>query len=395
MMEKFEREVAITGIGMSDVGRRLMRDPLELAIDACLEAIEDAGLTRDDIDGLSTYPGPMPGAGGISGGGIVDVEDVLRIHPKWFNSGLELAGQTGSVMTAALAVAAGMCRHVLCFRCVWESTHQTLQRSGKLGGDRPSRVGGDMQWRMPFGAASAANWIAMLASRHFEEYGTKREHLGAIALNGRRNAAVTPYAIYKDPLTMDDYLSARMITSPFGLYDCDIPCDGAVAVVVSHIDVARDLKHAPVRFEAVGGQITERPSWDQGDLTHEPLLEGASKALWSRTDLKPSDVDVAEIYDGFSFNCLCWLEKLGFCAEGEGGAFLEGGKRIARDGELPLNTNGGQLSAGRLHGYGFLHEAVVQLRGDGGERQVAGNPQVALVATGGGAPGGCMLLTRA
>ena len=393
-MEKFESSVAITGLGMSDVGRRLMRDPLELTIDACLAAIEDAGLSRDEIDGLSTYPGPMPGAGGISGGGIVDVEDVLRIRPKWFNSGLELAGQTGSVTTAAMAVATGVCRHVLCFRCVWESTHQTLQRTGRLPTGGPARAAGDMQWRLPFGAASAANWIAMLASRHFAEYGTTREQLGQIALNGRRNAALTPYAVYREPLSMDDYLNARMISSPFGLYDCDVPCDGAVAVVISHADAAGDLRHPPVRFEAVGTQITERPSWDQGDLTHEPLLEGCARAMWDRTDLRPGDVDVAEIYDGFSFNCLCWLERLGFCPEGEGGRFLEGGNRIALDGELPLNTNGGQLSAGRLHGYGFLHEAVSQLRGDAGERQVAGDPQVALVATGGGAPGGCMLLTR-
>jgi len=116
--------------------------------------------------------------------------------------------------------------------------------------------------------------------------------------------------------------------------------------------------------------------------------------LWERTDLEPSDVDVAELYDGFSFNALSWLERLGFCPMGEGGRFLEGGARIARDGELPLNTDGGQLSAGRLHGYGFLHEACVQLRGDAGPRQVAGNPEVAIATSGGGMPGSAMLLTR-
>ena len=392
-MERFERQVCITGIGMSDVGRRLMRDPLGLTLDACLAAIEDAGLSRSDIDGLSTYPGPL--GHGMSGGGIVDVEDVLGVQPRWFNSGLELAGQTGSVTTAAMAVAAGYCRHVLCFRCVWESTHQALLRSGelKLGGG--GGAAGDAQWRLPFGASSAANWIAMLASRHFHEYGTTREQLGQIPLNGRRNAQLNPTAVYREPLDMEGYLNARMITTPFGLYDCDVPCDGAVAIVISHVDAARDTRRpAPVRLEAVGCQISERPSWDQGDLTHEPLLEGAARSLWERTDLKPSDVDVAEIYDGFSFNCLCWLERLGFCPEGEGGRFVEGGQRIARDGELPLNTHGGQLSAGRLHGYGFLHEACVQLWGEGGERQVAGDPEVALVATGGGAPGGTLLLTR-
>jgi acetyl-CoA acetyltransferase len=236
----------------------------------------------------------------------------------------------------------------------------------------------------------------MLASRHFHEYGTTREQLGQIALNGRRNAMKNPRAIYREPLSLREYLDARMITTPFGLYDCDIPCDGAVAIILSHVDAARDTRRPnPVRLEAAGFQIAERPSWDQAELTHEPLLVGAARALWERTDLRPADVDVAEIYDGFSFNCLCWLERLGFCPLGEGGRFLEGGKRIALDGELPLNTHGGQLSAGRLHGYGFLHEACLQLWGEAGERQVPGDPQVACVATGGGAPGGTMLLTRA
>ncbi len=394
-MKKFEHDVRITGIGMSDVGRRLMRDPMELTIDACLAAMDDAGLTREDIDGLSTYPGPMFPAG-MSSGGVVDVEDILRVRPKWFNGGSEVSGQTGSVATAALAVSAGLCNHVLCFRCVWEGTHQALVRSGTLKPARGSGgVGGDAQWRLPFGASSAANWIAMLASRYFHEYGATREQLGQIALNGRKNAALNEKAIYRDPLDMDAYLSARMITTPFGLYDCDVPCDGAVAIIISHADAARDTRRAnPLRLEAVGCQISERPSWDQADLTHEPLLEGAARSLWERTDLQPSDVDVAQIYDGFSFNCLCWIERLGFCGEGEGAQFIEGGERIARDGELPLNTHGGQLSAGRLHGYGFLHEACVQLWGEGGARQVAGDPEVAIVATGGGAPGGTLLLTR-
>jgi acetyl-CoA acetyltransferase len=120
----------------------------------------------------------------------------------------------------------------------------------------------------------------------------------------------------------------------------------------------------------------------------------AAAMLWSRTDLKPRDVDIAELYDGFSFLTIVWLEALGFCPKGEGGRFIEGGKRIALDGELPLNTNGGQLSAGRLHGYGFLHEACIQLRGEAGARQVARQPQVAAVGVGGGPLGGCVLLTR-
>jgi len=392
-LQKLEQRVAITGIGKSEVGRRLMRDPLGLTLDACIAAMDDAGLTRADIDGLATFPGSMSPPNGISGGGIIDVENVLRVQPKWFNSGIELAGQLGSVIEGAMAVASGLCRHVLCFRCVWESSHQALQRSGKL--PVPSgRVSGDMQWRLPFGAASAANWIALYARRHFHEYGTTREQLAQIALNGRRNAALNPDAVYRDPLTLDDYLSARMISDPFCLYDCDVPCDGAVAFILSDARAARDTRSKPIRLEAIGSQIGETISWDQCELTHEVGLVGPAKMLWERTDLRPSDVDVALLYDGFSFNALSWLERLGFCPVGEGGRFVEDGSRIALDGELPLNPDGGQLSAGRLHGYGFLHEACVQLRGDGGARQVAGDPEVALATSGGGMPGSALLLTR-
>jgi acetyl-CoA acetyltransferase/uncharacterized OB-fold protein len=387
--EKFEDRVAITGIGMSEVGRRLMRDPVALAVDACLRAIEDAGLRPEDIDGLSTYPGAGIGHG-HSEGGVTAVENALRLRPTWSSGGPETPGQSGSIVNAMLAVAAGLCRHVLCFRTVWESTHAELQRRGRLR-EPAGPVTGDMQWRLPYGALSAANWIGMNATLHMHRYGTPREAFGWIALNARTNAALNPTAIYQAPLTMDEYLGARMISSPFGLYDCDVPCDGSTAVIVSAIDAARDLLRIPVLVEAVGTQITEPISWDQGTLEHEPMLAGPASHLWSRTDLRQGDVDLALLYDGFTFNCLSWLEALGFCGMGEGKDFVDGGTRIGLDGELPLNPHGGQLSAGRTHGYGFVHEAVLQLRGDAGARQVDG-AQVAVVSTGGGTPGGCLLL---
>jgi acetyl-CoA acetyltransferase len=193
---------------------------------------------------------------------------------------------------------------------------------------------------------------------------------------------------------MDDYLSARVITTPFGLYDCDVPVDGAVAVVVSSLDAAADLRHPPVLVEAVGTQITERIDWDQSTLTHEPHTLGPSAHLWSRTSLRPDDVDVALLYDGFSFNCLSWLEALGFCKIGEAKDFLATGRNIAREGGVvALNPHGGQLSAGRTHGMGFVHEAVVQLRGDAGARQVPG-ARVAVCTSGGLTPAGVILLRK-
>jgi acetyl-CoA acetyltransferase/uncharacterized OB-fold protein len=383
---RFEHRVVLSGVGRSRHGRRLMVDPLALTVEACLAAVADAGLVLDDIDGLSTYPGTM--ALGMSEGGVTAVEEALRLHPTWFNGGGDLPGQGGAVTAAMLAVASGLCRHVLCFRTVWESTYATLGLRPS-----PSRVSGGGQWRTPFGAMSAANWIAMNANHYLHRYGASREMLGYIALNGRANAARNPAAIYREPLTMEDYLSARPVTSPFGLYDCDVPCDGAVAIVVSDAAVAGDLPKPAVRVDAVGTQILERVSWDQGTLTHEPAVLGPAAQLWTRTSLRPADVDVALLYDGFTFNAISWLEALGFCAFGEAQEWLDEGRRIALGGDLPVNPHGGQLSEGRLHGFGFLYEAIVQLRHDAGERQVAG-ARTAVVTTGGGTPGGAFLFRR-
>jgi len=396
--EILERRACLSGIGQSDVGRRLFRDPLELTLDACLAAVADAGLDLSDIDGLSTYPGLQTAPPGFSGASAVQVHDALRLKLNWYDSGLETAGQLGSVIKACLAVAAGLATHVVCFRSVWEGSAQgTKGRAAVMPGEmKVPKASGFLEWNLPFSAPSAAVWIAMFAQRHFHLYGTKREQLAQIALTARKNAALNPKAIYRDPMTLDDYLAARLVSTPFCLYDCDVPCDGATAVVVSRIDRARDLRRPPIRVEAVGTALRGRPSWDQFEDLSTMANRDAGAHLWERTDLKPSDVDFAEIYDGFSFLTLSWLEALRLCKVGESGPFVEGGARIARDGELPLNTQGGQLSGGRLHGYSFLHEACVQLWQEGGERQIAKpNPQLALVAAGGGNTCGCLLLSRA
>ncbi len=397
--DKFEDRVALTGIGMSQVGRRLMRPALSLTVEAIKAAVEDAGLELSDIDGLASYPGAdIPG---MAEGGVSAVEDALGIHPTWFNGGMETFGPTGSVIAAMMAVSAGLVRHVVCFRTVWEATFAAQQRAAAEAAflnagpsDAPAapvaprRIPG---WAGPYNVASAANTLALFASDHFKRYGTTRETLGWIALNARKNAGVNPKAIYRDPMTMDDYLSARMITTPFGLYDCDVPCDAAVAVIVSARETADDLRHPPVLVEAVGTQMTERVEWYQSTMTHEPQVLGPAAHLWTRTDLRPADVQIAELYDGFSFNCVSWLEALGFCGIGESKDFLDGGQNIAREGGVvALNTHGGQLSAGRTHGMGFVYEAVVQLRGDAGERQIPG-ARVAAVSSGGLTPSGAML----
>jgi acetyl-CoA acetyltransferase/uncharacterized OB-fold protein len=387
---KFEDEVAITGIGRSVIGRKLMRSPVSLTVEAIRQAVDDAGLTMADVDGLSTYPGTAA-EGGYAEGGITAVEAVLGIQPTWHNGGQEVPGATGSLIAAMLAVAAGLCRHVVCFRTVWQSSFGELAKRGDVSGRGPRRAAGFDEFLAPYGV-QAVHIVAMAASQHMARYGTTRETLGWIALNARANAALDPTAVYRDPLTMDDYLGARTISTPFGLFDCDALCDGAVAVVVSAAAAAAETPH-PVWVEAVGTQITERMEWDQGVLSHEPQVLGPAAHVWTRTTLRPDDVDVAELYDGFTFNALSWIEALGFCEIGEAKHFLDGGKNIARDGQLPLNTHGGQLSHGRTHGMGLVHEAITQLRRDAGPRQVA-DASTALVTAGGLTPGSVVLLRR-
>jgi acetyl-CoA acetyltransferase len=388
--ERFEDLVALTGVGMSRIGRKLMVPPLSLTVEAMARAVADAGLELSDVDGLSTYPA-TPAEGGYAEGGTTAVESILGIAPTWHNGGHEVPGATGSLIAAMLAVASGLCRHVVCFRTVWQSTSGELARQGLGTTTRPARVSGLDEHQAPYGA-TAVSAVAMAASQHMARFGTTRETLGWIALNARANAALNPTAVYREAMSMDDYLGARMIATPFGLYDCDALCDGAVAVVVSAVDAAAESP-APVYVEATGTQITERMEWDQGVLSHEPHVLGPAAHLWTRTSLRPDDVDVAELYDGFSFNCLSWIEALGFCEIGEAKDFLDGGKNIALEGQLPLNTHGGQLSHGRTHGMGLVHEAVTQLRGQAGARQVA-DAATAAVSSGGLTPGSVLLLKR-
>jgi acetyl-CoA acetyltransferase len=395
-----ERQAAITGIGQSAVGRHLGRGELDLTLDACLAAISDAGLTREDIDGLATYPGAGIGMGGFGGPGTPDVQDALRLRLNWHDGGSEGPAQMRAVIAACFAIAAGAARHVLVYRTVTESTsqgsggRQGIGGSGGGGSGSGPRFSGFLQWSLPFGAVSAANWLALVAQRRVNEFGLTREQLGQIAINARRNAGLNPNAVYRDPMTMEDYLAARMISTPLCLFDCDPPSDGSTAFVVSHADYAPDAPRSVCHVNAVGTALWGRPSWDQFDDMTTMAARDAAASMWTRTDLRPSDVDVAQLYDGFSIITMVWLEALGFCGRGESGPFVEGGTRIALDGELPLNTAGGQLSSGRLHGFGLLHEACVQLRGEGGDRQVPGDPEVAAVANGGGPLAGTMLLTR-
>ncbi|MDT3441535.1 MULTISPECIES: thiolase family protein [unclassified Pseudofrankia] len=372
-MERAESRAVISGAGRSRIGRRLGVDPWVLTADAALAAIADAGLTADDIDGVSTYPGAFWSTPGITGAGVDDVRGMLGLRLRWHTGGGEIAGQLGTVVNAVLAVAAGFATHVLCFRTVWESTAQqgfggraaTLLDGGGADG-RPVRFGRELtQWTTPFGIGYPCH-AALDMRRRMELAGATREQFAQVALVSRRNAARNESAVYREPLSLETYLNARMISDPVCMYDCDVPVDGSVAFVVSRAEETPDPARA-VTFEGLGSASG---------------FDEAAAMMWARTDLKPADVDLAQVYDGFSVYAIRWLEALGFCGAYEGTDFVDGGTRITPGGELPLNTGGGQLSGGRMHGYGGLLEACLQLRGEAGAHQLDSDPQVAVVTSG-------------
>jgi acetyl-CoA acetyltransferase len=399
-MTYFEKNAILSGIGISRIGRRTGIPGLDLTMEAVRTAIEDAGLTPGDIDGIATL-GDTPAQ---------QVNAELQIEAADCGSGFGTGGLLSPVMSACRAVSERRAKHVVIYRTIQmlggtvpvkqeepdeNAPAPALARMFETPEGEPKPAVGamdDVKDLVAAQAYSAANWLALNCRRHMDLYGTTKEQLGWIALNGRRNAALNPRAVYRDPMTMADYLGARLVTTPFGLLDCDVPIDGSVAVVVSHAEYARDCPHRAVAVEAIGGSDGAGGWFHRADYPKMSMSD-ATAQMWSRTELTPADLDVAQLYDGFTFLTMAWLEALGVCGDGEGGPFVEGGTRIARDGKLPLNTYGGQLSAGRMHGYWALHEGCLQLRGEAGERQVSRRPEVGVVSVGGGPVAGCMLLT--
>ncbi len=389
-----EKNTAITGLGQSEIYRKPQVLPFELAVRACELAIADAGLRPEDIDGISCWPnvprGTVAGAGAAA---LSDIANSLNLSLNWW-SGAENAAQLSPIMEAVAAISAGYATHVLCYRALGERWTPSYGSAAADAGQTLSWAASWLEFLMPYNAPSASIWTAIHANAHMTRYGITREQMAAIPIVQRANAGLNPKAIYRDPITMDDYMSARIITTPFCLLDCDVPCDGTTAVIVSRLDAARGCKQTPVVIEAIGaGSYDKMDTWVSRSDFPKQAMHDASKMMWSRTDLKPKDVRTAHLYDGFTWLTMSWLEALGFCGEGESGAFIEGGQRISLTGERPINTNGGQLSEGRMHGMGHLHEAVLQLRGQAGARQVT-DVNLSAVGNGGGNFGGAVLLRR-
>lgn len=359
-MNWLKERAAVTGIGETEYTKGSGKSILALQLEASLKAIEDAGLSPKEIDGVIPYATTNAVAEDfITNFGIED----LRYSATTPMGG---ASCVAALQSAAMAVATGVANHVLC----------PIGRNGYSGARVGSRISQLPQFKtvaeyeMPVGAIAPPQLYAPMARRHMELYGTKSEQLAQIAMTMRKHAMLNDNAIMKKPMTLEDHQNSRMISDPLRLFDCCLESDGGTAVVVSSAERAKDMKQPPIYIMGVAeghpdspSTITQRP-----ELTRLGTAKAAPKAF-DMAGVTHADIDVAEVYDCFTYIVLCQLEDLGFCEKGEGGSFVEGG-RIELGGELPVNTHGGLLSQAHIIGMNHIVELVKQLRGQGGKAQV-------------------------
>ena len=387
-MLNIRNEVAVVGTGWSEVSRHSEKNLSQLVVQACGRALDDAGLTWDQVDGIATYPSTAGSGGSQEGVDSVGIAYFARTmglrHLRWYIS-LD-KGTIGHVLVAVInAVAAGACDHAL----VWKAMHAP---QGAFGRFASSSAPGDSQFTAPYGLANAVATFALPYSRYMSLYGMTREHMATFIVNNRKMTNLNPDAVfYTKPITRDDYLNDKVVADPISVLDCDMPVDGAGAMVLTRADRAKDLKQKPafvIGYSNSGNDYAGAPVMTL-DGFRENSDQGA-KVLWENTGLGPKDVDMVSLYDGFSYFPLFWLESLGFCKKGEAFEWIQGG-RIELGGELPLNTGGGALGMGRLHGMPQLIEAVRQVQGVAGPRQVEGC-EVALAHVGSAIHGSGLIL---
>ncbi|MEU7964835.1 acetyl-CoA acetyltransferase [Streptomyces sp. NPDC049097] len=354
------RRAAIAGVSLSDCGRVDEATAYALHAQAARRALADAGLDRALVDGFASA-----GLGTLA---PVEVAEYLGLRPTWVDS-TSVGGSTWEVMAAHAvdAIAAGRARAVL---LVYGSTARADIRAGRRTGTLPFGARGPLQFEVPYGHTLIAKY-AMAARRHMHRYGTTIEQLAEVAVQARANASANPEAMFRAPVTVDEVLSGPMIADPFTKLHCCIRSDGGAAVLLVAEDLVPDCRTAPVWVLGTGEHVSHTAMSEWPDFTVSPAAV-SGRLAFERAGVRPQEVDFAEIYDAFTYMTLLTLEDLGFCGKGEGGAFVEKGRLLVRGGELPVNTDGGGLSAQHpgMRGLFLLVEAVRQLRGEAGDRQV-------------------------
>lgn len=376
-------KAAVAGIGATEFSKQSGRSELKLAVEAVHAALDDAGLTPADVDGLVTFTmDTSPEITVAQAAGIGELSFFSRIH---YGGGAACA----TVQQAALAVACGVADVVVCYRAFNE-------RSGRRFGSgvqqrEPTAEGTALGWNLPFGLLTPASWVAMAAQRYLHTYGLTPEAFGHVAVTDRRHAANNPAAyFYGKPITLADHAASRWIVEPLRLLDCCQETDGGQAIVVTSAERAQDLRQPPAVIVAAAqgaGRAQEQmTSFYRDDLTGLPEMGVVARQLWRNSGLAPADIDVAILYDHFTPFVLMQLEEFGFCGPGEAADFVAAGA-------LPLNTHGGQLGEAYLHGMNGIAEAVRQIRGTS-VNQIPG-AATSLVTAGTGVPTSGLVLGRA
>jgi acetyl-CoA acetyltransferase len=375
---------AVAGVGYSPFSRCSGRSVLDQATEACRAALDDAGLEARQVDGIVSFSlmhDSVP---------VQAVASTLALPGLRFSLDADLGGQAPChlVSLAAMAVDAGQARNVLVFRAL-------NGRSGPRVGTMQFH-GMGAQYRYPIGYDAYLMYVGMWAQRYLHETGQAPDALGAVPIAQRRWAADNDRAVRRSPLSWDEYRAAPFVAEPFRAPDCTIEVDGACAVVVSSVEQARDLRHPPAVIASgcywagagSGLDIGDHLLWD--DYTRN-YTSGLREQLFSRAGLRPADVQLAEIYDCFSSTVLIGLEGLGLCERGRAATFVASGA-TGPGGSLPVNTNGGLLAEGYLHGMNTVAEAVLQVQGRGGARQVPRH-EVCAVTSGALMDGSALVLT--
>lgn len=386
-MRALRDKYALAGIGATAYRKQSGRTVLAQAVEACGKAIEDAGLAHHEIDGIVSFQFKDSAP-------AMAVATAMGLEHAHYCVDFEAGGNGANlvILTAMAAIEAGLATNVLCFRAM-------NGRSGfRLGGGREMTARGITQYTAPFGWITYPQAMAMWCRRHMNRYGTTSEQLGRVAVDIRANALDNPRAMMREPLTIDDHQNSRLIVDPFRIYDICLETDGACAILVTSTERARDMRKPPVLVMggAYGGgtrqgdDLFDALRWPDHSENFLPYIRDA---LWGSAGIGPEDVDIAEIYDCFTYSVLMALEGLGFCKPGEAAAFVGDGG-IRRDGALPVNTHGGLLSEAYIHGINHVYEAVEQLRGEAGPRQMP-NARVAVTTAGAMTCGSALVLRAA
>jgi acetyl-CoA acetyltransferase len=380
------------GIGATEFSKDSGRSELRLAVEATQSALHDAGIARDEVNGLVSFT--------MDNNEIMSVARGLGLRELTFFAQTPWGGGggCGTVALAAAAVTVGLADVVVCYRAMNERSQQRFGQPPATAA-RPQLATGralDNAWSQPFGVSTAAAMMALSARRYMHEYGVTGEDFGRVSVQSRDYAATNPAAyFYERPITLDDHQNSRMIADPLRLLDCCQESDGAVALVVTSAAHAKQLPGAVVTIagaaQGAGPNQVQMASPYRDDIASAAETEVVGRQLWAQSGLAPRDVDIAVLYDHFSFAVLMQLEALGFCQRGEVAEFVRSG-RMGRDGDLPVNTHGGQLGEAYIHGFNGIAEAVRQLRGTA-VNQIAG-ATTALVTSGSHVPSSGLVLCR-